>query len=189
MPTETTPPLGPEFRRLRKARGLSLTDVAEATSISSSFLSLFENNKSDITFIRLVRLVEFFGISITDLIPDPEPTGTAIVHANARRQIVSRTEHAESFLLTHDTKHKMLPAIVVIHPDGGILEGVQMPGGEAFFLVLEGELEIGVPDEEPSVLREGDAAYYSLDRRPCPPLRNVTDRRAEVLIVTTPPSL
>lgn len=187
MPTENA--LGPKFRRLRNERGLSLTDVAEATSISSSFLSLFENNKSDITFIRLVRLVNFYGVSITDLIPDPEPSGTTIVRADARRQIVSPAERAESYLLTHDTKHKMLPAVLVIHPGGTIAEGLQIPGGEAFFLVLAGEMEILVAEGGRAVLHEGDAAYYSLDHRPCPPLHNPGERDAEVLVVTTPPSL
>jgi transcriptional regulator with XRE-family HTH domain len=187
MPSETN--LGPEFRRLRKARGLSLADVAAATSISSSFLSMLENGKTDITFARLVRLVSFFGISITDLIPDPEPSGSTVVRHEARRRIVSPTERAESFLLTHSTQHKMLPTIVVIHPGGTVAEGPRVDGGEAFFLVLSGEVEITVQDEAPLVLREHDAAYFSLDRKPCPPLRNIGAQDAQILTVTTPPLL
>src|SRR4051812_28348017 len=54
-------PLGAALRGLRRARRLSLQDVAEATAISASFLSLVETGKSDITIGRLVRLVEFYG--------------------------------------------------------------------------------------------------------------------------------
>ena len=49
--------LGRSLRALRKERGLSLQDVATATNVSASFLSLVENEKSDITIGRLVRLV------------------------------------------------------------------------------------------------------------------------------------
>ena len=61
--------VGAHLHQARRARNLSLADVAEATSISASFLSLVENDKSDITIGRLVRLIEFYGISIADLLP------------------------------------------------------------------------------------------------------------------------
>lgn len=62
------------MRALRRTRGLSLADVGEATRISPSFLSLVEKGKSDITIGRLVRLVEFYGISINDLLPGSSET-------------------------------------------------------------------------------------------------------------------
>jgi len=45
--------LGTRLRALRTERGLSLSQLESATSISSSFLSLVESGKSDITISRL----------------------------------------------------------------------------------------------------------------------------------------
>ena len=59
---ETPAGLGSALRAARRRKSLSLSDVAAATGISPSFLSLVENGKSDITIGRLVRLVTFFAI-------------------------------------------------------------------------------------------------------------------------------
>jgi transcriptional regulator with XRE-family HTH domain len=179
--------LGRQFRALRRERGLSLAEVAADTEISSSFLSLFENGKSDITFGRLVRLVRFFGISITDLVPDPEPADPVVVRGNSRRHLSSPAEGIDLYLLTHDTRHAMLP-VIAVHEPGGHTEDLTSPeNGEQFVFVLEGRIEISFEGSEPVVLRKGDAAYFSTDR--VRGYRNVGRGRAEVLGVVTPPTL
>jgi DNA-binding Xre family transcriptional regulator len=52
------------LRRLRAERGLSQSDLARVTGISSSFLSLVEQGRSDITIGRLLRLAEFYDLEI-----------------------------------------------------------------------------------------------------------------------------
>ena len=49
--------LGKRLRELRRTGGYRLAQVAEATGISTSFISHIENGKSDITFMRLDRLI------------------------------------------------------------------------------------------------------------------------------------
>jgi transcriptional regulator with XRE-family HTH domain len=185
--TQTENRLGPKFRTLRKERGLSLSDVAQATQISSSFLSLFEKGKSDITFGRLARLVKFFGISITDLIPDPEPSEQVVVRREARRHIESPLEAAELYLLTHDTRHTMMPVIGIIEPGAAPCETTITEGGELFVMILAGEIEISSETEPTVRLQEGDAAYYHTDRSRL--FSNVGEGRAEVFCVQTPPTL
>ena len=63
--------LGGRLRSLRHGRKLSLAEVGAATGMSSSFLSLVENGRNDLTVARLVRLVDYYGVSVTDLLPDP----------------------------------------------------------------------------------------------------------------------
>src|SRR3954453_9815199 len=58
--------LGTRLRALRTERGLSLSQLEAATKISSSFLSLVESGKSDITISRLVRLADFFDVELSD---------------------------------------------------------------------------------------------------------------------------
>jgi XRE family transcriptional regulator, regulator of sulfur utilization len=185
VPTDAD--LGRQIRELRKARGLSLAEVAEATQISASFLSLFETGRNDITIGRLVRLIRFFGISITDLIPDPEPKDPVVVRREARRHLSSPVEGIDLFLLTHDTQHTMMPVIGIHDPGGHTEEIVSSENGEQFILVLRGQLEIGFEGSPPIRLRKGDAAYFSTDRVRW--YRNAGRGHAEVLGVTTPPTL
>lgn len=175
--------LGARFRELRRARGLSLTEVAEATEISSSFLSLFETGKCDITFGRLVRLIDFFGVRITELVPDPEPEQTVIVHRERRRRLESRSERASAELLSHDTHHEMLPALVAVEPGGSVADRALRNGSERFVFLLSGQIEIDDGDAEPIRLRSGDAAYYTTNRART--FRNVGRARAEWLSVQT----
>jgi transcriptional regulator with XRE-family HTH domain len=179
--------LGARFRALRTARGLSLGDVAEATDISTSFLSLFETGKSDITFGRLARLIAFFGVNISELLPDPDPSDTVVVHKRARRRLQSSSEHATIEILTHATTNKMLPVVVVLEP-GGVAHETSTPiGGELFLFMLRGELEIDDHSGESIRLALGDAAYLRTDRQRT--FRTVGHNQAEWLAVQTPTTL
>jgi transcriptional regulator with XRE-family HTH domain len=159
-------------------------DVAEATDISSSFLSLFETGKSDITFGRLARLIQYFGVSITDFIPDPEPDQSVVVRRSRRRRVESRSEDAAVELLTHHTKNKMLPVFVRLAPDGVLEETVTIEGGELFVFMLAGKLEIDDGDHDTLHVDKGDALYLRTDRHRT--FRNAGRSAAEWLAVKTP---
>ncbi|HZO96971.1 MAG TPA: XRE family transcriptional regulator [Gaiellaceae bacterium] len=179
--------LGARFRALRTVRGLSLVDVAAATGISTSFLSLFETGKSDITFGRLSRLVAFYGIPITELLPDPEPDQSVVVRRNARRRLRSSSEHAAIEILSHSTRNKMLPLLVTLEPSGVAHETSTPAGGELLVFVLRGDVEVVEGDRTAFRLRKGDAAYLRTDRERA--FRNVGEKTAEWLAVQTPTTL
>ena len=61
--------LGTTLRTIRTARGFSLAQVAAATGISRSLLSLIETGRSDITVGRLTRLAALYEIRLADLVP------------------------------------------------------------------------------------------------------------------------
>lgn len=155
--------LGPKLRALRKARELSLHEVAAQTQISASFLSLVENSKSDITIGRLTRLVDFYGVSIIDLVPAPTPTDTDIVREGERLRLHSSSEGIDVFLLTPDTKREMMPMVLVFQPGAARAEyGAHR--GEEFVHVIEGELLLDLEDTPTRRLRKGDSAYYPGER-------------------------
>jgi quercetin dioxygenase-like cupin family protein/DNA-binding XRE family transcriptional regulator len=179
--------LGPRLRGLRKERQLSLDDVAKGSGVSRSFLSLIENDRSDISFSKLIRLVNFYGISVTDIMPDPEPDqGQIIVRREERKHVASPGEGMDVFVLSPDTKHKMQPVIEEFQPGGGLKE-YSSHEGEEFLYVLEGEIEVSIEGREPFVLRQGDSAYYNADigHR----FRNAGDGVALLFAVVTPPFL
>ena len=100
-----------------------------------------------------MRLVSYYGISITDLIPDPDPTQTAVVRKNARRRLESSSEHAALELLTHDTNRKLFPVLASLDPGGTIDTAKPSPGRELFLLIPRGTIEID-DDVTPDPARE-----------------------------------
>jgi transcriptional regulator with XRE-family HTH domain len=192
MATQTETPslgsVGAALRQVRKARNLSLHDVAEGTGISASFLSLVEKDRSDITIGRLVRLIDFYGISITDLLPfTAREEYPEVIRPADRRALQSAVEGIDVYLLTADTKRQMMPLEVVFEPGARLAE----PGrhaGEEWVLVLEGELRLELEGSEPRVLSEGDSAYYPAERPHL--LSNASrTRRLRVVCVDTPPTM
>jgi XRE family transcriptional regulator, regulator of sulfur utilization len=184
---ETPAGLGSALRAARRAKSLSLSDVATATGISSSFLSLVENGKSDITIGRLVRLVTFYGIHLADLVPVTPAAEADLVRKSEQRTLPSPAEGIQFRLLAPSVQGVMMPMILEFEP-GAHLAEYGRHAGEEFVHVLRGSMELELEGTEPRVLRAGDSAYYSAER---PHLfRNASDTQPlRVICVDSPPNL
>ncbi|HXF98296.1 MAG TPA: XRE family transcriptional regulator [Gaiellaceae bacterium] len=177
--------LGRALREARLARGYSLAQVAAATGISKSLLSLIENNRSDITLRRLARLAEHYGTHVVDLLPRNDASDPVVTRRGERRRLHSAVEGLDLHLLVPDSRRKMLPLVAVFAPGGGSAE-YWSHEGEELVVVLEGRVKLEIAGSEPVVLERGDAAYYESAR----PHRwsNVGDGLARLLAVATPPT-
>jgi len=177
--------LGGRLRALRRQRGLSIADVAAATGISTSFLSLIENGKSDITTTRLLRLVSFYKVHITDLLPQPEGSEQVVVRRSDAVRLSSASEGIETLLLVANTNRAMLPVIQFYDPGAGTQEYAQHEG-EEFLHVLEGSIALDLNGSE-IVLKKGDSAYFTADQPHM--YRNAGRGKATILAVVTPPTI
>lgn len=178
---------GAALRRIRQGRNLSLNEVAAGTGISPSFLSLVENGRSDITIGRLTRLVEYFQISINDILPSPEAAEPDVVRAAERRLIHSPAEGIDVFMLGVTNRRLMMPMLLVFEPGAKLAEYGSHPG-EEFLHVIEGTLELTLMGSSPRILEVGDSAYYPGDRLHL--FSNSSDRHPlKVICVDSPPNL
>lgn len=178
--------LAATLRDLRRSRGLSLQQVGEATEISPSFLSLIENGKSDLTIGRLVRLVEFYGISLGDVIPTTTPAHEPdVVRIDERRELRSPAEGIDIYMLAPSMNRAMLPMLLEFAPAAHLKEPGRHPG-EEWVYVLEGRLTLTLRGAEPRQLEAGEAAYYAAD---VPHLFANPDpkRPLRIICVDTPP--
>lgn len=182
---ETAGQLGPRLRKLRQSRSLSLGDVSEGTGISASFLSMVENGQSDITISRLMKLVHWFGVSVADLVQEPDSSRIQVVRADRRRSVRLVDEGISIQILTPDGRHRMMPVINVYERGGGMTDPARHDG-EEFVHVLSGRIELQVEGES-VVLEAGDSAYYRADVPHS--FRNVGRGKARFFGVTTPPNL
>jgi XRE family transcriptional regulator, regulator of sulfur utilization len=176
--------LGAKLRSLRRERGLALTQVGAATGISSSFLSLVENGKNDLTVARLVRLVSYYGVAVSDLLPDEVEQPAEILRREHQRHIPSRSEKMDLYLMTHEGNRAMTPVMATYEVGGGTHEFLSYDS-EQWDHVLEGTLAVSFEgEEEMIVLNVGDSAYYSA-KRPHK-YKNIGDVPARALHVRSP---
>ena len=157
--------LGTRLRALRTERGLSLSQLETATKISSSFLSLVESGKSDITISRLVRLADFFDVELSDLVEGSrvERSPYEVIRDGEGSVLASSSEGITTRFLGH--QRWQLSPRVSDYDAGGTIE---IAGGEQaareilhhrelFVYVITGTFEITVHEEEPITLSRGDA--------------------------------
>ena len=180
------PALGRELRRIRRDRGHSLTEVAEATGISTSFLSVVEKGRNDITLGRLIRLLRFYRVVIASLLPDETRRDRIVTRAHERALVSLPADGVEVFLLSPDTDRKMMPVLGVHQPRSRVSD-LPPNSGEVFVFVLEGSLLFERDEHDPFVIHAGDSAYYTGDRPPV--ITNIEDSEARLVAVVTPPTL
>lgn len=158
--------LASNLRALRLAHGLSLANLARATGISSSFLSLVEQARSEITIGRLIRLANFYEVELTDLLAGgaSEPTGNVhMLRADSSTLLHSEQEGVDLYDLSGGAHWQIIPALGV-HQPGGTVEIDEPHGRETMVFVLDGTFELAFADEPPTRIREGEGAIYLATR-------------------------
>jgi len=175
--------LGKTLRKIRRDRRLPLAEVAKNTGISASFLSLIETGKSDITFMRLMKIVNFYGISITELLPAAGPSTNSVVVRKDEAKHLHVEKGIEIFLLSPGTRSMMLPVMAQYEPGAEMLQ-FSVHEGEEFIYVVEGIIEFDCEGADPITLRKGDSAYYRADRPHR--FKNLGKSRARFVSVVSP---
>lgn len=142
--------IGPRLRALRSARGLTLTDVADASGLSVSVLSRLETGRRQPTLDLLIPLARTYRVALDQLVEAPA-TGDPRVFLKPHRQphggvIVPLTEYPGRVQVFKHVLGPRTPALKS-HP------------GHAWLYVLAGRLRLIVGDEELE-LRPGETAEF-----------------------------
>jgi len=77
--------VGPRLRQLRAQRGVTLTELAEATGISKSTLSRLENGQRRASLELLLPLAQAHRVPLDDLVGAPE-VGDPRIRLKAHRK-------------------------------------------------------------------------------------------------------
>jgi transcriptional regulator with XRE-family HTH domain len=161
--------LGQRIRHLRKARALSLKDVAERTNFSISFLSQIERGTSSASIRVLVPIASALNVALSSLFEDFEGG------AGRMESIVQRREERRklAFRDTSISKELVSPAVsppsrldvylITIEPGGTTGSDPYSHVGEEAGIVLLGTLEL-VVDGITHLLREGDGFAFGSRR-------------------------
>jgi transcriptional regulator with XRE-family HTH domain len=178
--------IGGQLRDLRKAKRLTLQEVADAAGISVSYLSQIERNVSRLPIGVLKRISDVLGVHMNWFFPlgpkgDPQERDIVVRAANRRNMSFTGLGITEE-LLSPNLAGPLELLISTIHP-GADSEYYTHDGADAG-LVLSGTLELWV-GERHFCLHVGDSfAFPSTERHRC---ANKGKRPVKVLWVITPP--
>jgi transcriptional regulator with XRE-family HTH domain len=177
--------LGKKLRYLRRARGLTLKQVAEAAQCTPAYLSQLENDKTSPSIASLKRIAEVLGARIVDFFLDDIDDEPVVMEPKQWLKVSLPRWKADIRQMVRRVQHRrMQPFYTVIEPGGGTREDYSHHG-EEFGLVLEGELTLKVGEETYRV-KAGSSFYYpsSLPHS----WTNEGKRPCRVVWVVTPPS-
>lgn len=148
--------LGDRLHMLRIRRQLSLATVALGTGLSRSFLALLEAGDSDVSVSRLLRVAEFYGVWLADLVGTSAPA-VEIVRAH-EATVLSSDDAGRIRLLSGHTVRTVMPFRIDL-PPGARIEGGLSHAGEEFIHCLTGTIDLEVVDTVHR-LAAGDTASY-----------------------------
>ncbi|MBR1165018.1 MULTISPECIES: helix-turn-helix domain-containing protein [Bradyrhizobium] len=171
-PAETAvakPPIdertGAAIRRARAERGLTLSDVASAASISVPMLSRFENGQSTASLVLLERICAVLGTDLPSLFSEVEQArGEAqLIKASDQMEVVrSGTKHGHTYRLLsyHKGPQKFFePFLINMDKESESYPRFQHPGTE-FIYMLSGRMEYRFGDKT-FLIEPGDAFTFS----------------------------
>jgi DNA-binding transcriptional MerR regulator/mannose-6-phosphate isomerase-like protein (cupin superfamily) len=173
--------IGRRLRQLRTRRAKSLAEVAKAIGISVGFLSAIERSQMSASVGTLRRLARYYKTNILDFFNPAESNGR-VVHPDKRKVLEAGPGVRMELLAWGNTV--MEPHLFRIAANAGSGESYTHEG-EEFLLVMRGELQIGLAEEE-FHLKAGDSFYF--ESATPHHWRNPGRTETWVLWVNTPPT-
>ena len=153
-----TQTLGADLRALRKARGLTLTDLSNTLGRSVGWLSQVERDKSDPSITDLRHIAKALDVSVSSLFRQnaiPAEEQGFIVRADSRRPIGSREAGLVEELLSPDLTDDFEVVHSVFEPGSDLVEPNSRPTQEVGYLI-SGRLDMEIDGRSHS-LTAGDS--------------------------------
>jgi transcriptional regulator with XRE-family HTH domain len=156
--------LAQRVRALRKDRGWTLEQAAQAAGLARSTLSKIENAQMSPTYDALKKLAQGLDISVPQLFTPPsetQVTGRMAVTRADEGQAHPTATYEHELLAGHLTRKTMLPYRARIRARRfEEFEGWVRHDGEEFLYVLTGRVRLFTEFYAPVDLSRGDSAYY-----------------------------
>lgn len=190
-PDEGVPQLriGAKLKVARKARRLSMRDLADRVGCSESLISKIENEKVFPSLPTLHKIAAELGTAIGKLFAESNPDGD-FVSRRGKRPVLSLDAigrdggvgiRLEGVAINGELLYGSIHIVDAGGSSGGFIEHV----GEEVGYVLEGEIEITVAGR-PYLLTEGDSIFFPSELPHG--YRNPGTRVARILWINTPPT-
>lgn len=149
--------LGKKLREVRKAKGLTLKEVAEQIGKTESYLSQLENGKTNPSLASLKKLADCLGKPLVTLFEGEKSVSLNIVREDKRTKMAI-SDYLEYQLLSSPNSQIALFKVFLKKGGSSGADFYSHKGVETG-VVIQGEIRITV-GEKTVLLRKGDSITY-----------------------------
>ena len=176
---------GKRIKTLRKTKGITLVELAEASGIALATLSRMENDKMPGTLEAYEKIVKALDVSLSELFRSIEDTAKQVdIHSKISgvEYFSGKDEIIHELLISNVSNKKMIPTLFRIKQSSQSKPGRRAAGIEMFVYMLSGSAEFLINGKS-YALKKGGSLYFdaSLEHY----IINKARRTAEILTLTT----
>ncbi len=160
--------IGERLREIRKGQGLNLKQLAEATGLSSSFLSRVEHGSTVPSILTLQTIADRLKVDVGYIFKSDERENFTLSRNGARevkhaeRGTKGKVTYEVEFLAEGFENPYMEPVIAtIVRRDHKGFEAIRH-GGQELLYVLEGKIEMTLGSKT-VIMHKGDSVYYDGD--------------------------
>jgi transcriptional regulator with XRE-family HTH domain len=155
--------LGIIIKKYRRAKGLTLKDIAEQTGISKSLVSKIENLRTIPSLPVITKITKALHISLSELfseIEDEETKDYIIIRSNERETIEREASKGYNYYsLVMKNKNNFAFQSFFVSLDEFTKRKPVTTNGEQFLFILKGSIELTLKNEK-IILNKGDSIYF-----------------------------
>ena len=150
--------IGQRIRELRRARGLTLEEVAGRCGLSVSFLSQVERGISSPSIVSLYAICEVLGVPVTEVLADAGRSPSTVTKA-ADQPLIRIANSAVSYrYLSGAFPNRVIEVLIGEFPPN-YRHPLAPHEGEEFGYVLEGHILLRIGEKE-YPLGPGDSYHF-----------------------------
>jgi len=150
--------LGEKIRLKRIEKAMSLKDLAEASGLTSGFISQIERDLAEPSITSLRKVAEALEVAVFHFFIE-EMNENPVVRKHERQPIQFPGSKVSYELLSPDLNRQMETFLGKLEPGGVTCDEPMAHAGEEVIFVLEGEMLIRIGNTTYN-LSEGDTIYY-----------------------------
>ena len=175
--------LGDKLKAIRVEKKMTLDDVAKKSSLTKSFISQVELNKTSPSITSLMKVATALGIRLTDLFREEDLTKDVLIKKGEKDSYYNkRTRLNIEILFTRSPNQRMEP--IYFRFEAGGESDIITSIGQEFAYVIKGKVKL-ILDQKEYIAEEGDCLYFdsSIPHR----WKNSWSETAEGIWVCSPP--
>jgi transcriptional regulator with XRE-family HTH domain len=175
-----------KIKEKRKAKGITIQELADKAAVSKGLISQIENNRTVPSLLVLINIIRSLNLDMNEFFNEigaPQQNSRVIIKQQADYQVFEK-EAARGFLykrvLTKNVKNYPVDIVILELKKGARRSQMVKTDAYEYKYILQGTVEYQIENEK-HILQEGDSLFFDgrLGHRPA----NVGEGDAKILVV------
>ncbi|HEY1165711.1 MAG TPA: XRE family transcriptional regulator [Chitinophaga sp.] len=175
-----------KIKEKRKAKGITIQELADKAEVSKGLISQIENNRTVPSLLVLINIIRALNLDMNEFfneIGTEQQSSKVIIKQEASYQVFEK-EAAKGFLykrvLTRSVKNYPVDIVILELKKGARRTQMVKTDAYEYKYIIQGKVEYQIENEK-YILNEGDSLFFDgrLGHKPA----NIGDEDARILVV------